>query len=299
MLLILSQRIDYKSEYKDVPFKLYHFPKSYRSQIKAGDKFIYYQGDRYKKENRYYYGCGIVGDIISSDDGRHYYAEIINGVKFPNKVPIYNPSGGFFESIGYENVREKPNPPWQRSIRKISDSAFKKILSFSKLDLSVQNLLLYSVAKESMTKYDKKLLIPLSAKLKESEAEYILEHAAEDEIENLLLQLDGSGSIEINRVLQKVRKASRKTITTLKEIYNYTCQICGSNHKEKYGVNVVEAHHIDYFADSLNNQPNNIVILCPTHHRLVHSGNATFIRPNCYFKYKNGYEEKLKINKHL
>jgi len=60
MKIILSQRIDIESEYQDVPFSSYHFPKRYRNQIHPGDQFIYYQGDRYKKEHRYYFGCGVI-----------------------------------------------------------------------------------------------------------------------------------------------------------------------------------------------------------------------------------------------
>ena len=38
---------------------------------------------------------------------------------------------GFIESLGYEEVRNKPNPSWQNSIRKVSDEAFNKILNLA------------------------------------------------------------------------------------------------------------------------------------------------------------------------
>lgn len=299
MQLVLSQRIDYKSDYKDIPFKVYHYPKRYRNQIKTGDTFVYYQGDRYKKENRYYFGCGLVGKITPSDDGEHYYAEVINGIKFSAKVPIYNPAGGFYESIGYEKIREKVNPAWQNSVRKISEEAFKTILGSANLNFKVVNELLNLEVDDYITKEDKGLLRSFSGNLREKEVEDLFEHATENDIEKILLKLDGSGSVELRHAIKKVRKASRKTITALKEIYNHTCQICEVNHNEKYGVNVVEAHHIDYFSKSQNHQPNNIVILCPTHHRLIHSGKAIFDRQRSVFIYENGYEEVLKLNKHL
>ena len=49
MKIILSQRIDTDTDYEDVPFETYHFPKRYRTQIRPGDRFIYYQGNRYKR----------------------------------------------------------------------------------------------------------------------------------------------------------------------------------------------------------------------------------------------------------
>ncbi|RSL35301.1 hypothetical protein D7Z54_01680 [Salibacterium salarium] len=126
-----------------------------------------------------------------------------------------------------------------------------------------------------------------------------MENANNQEIERFIANLDGSGSTDLKQVFQKVRKASRKTITSLKELYSYSCQICGESHDKLYGVNVVEAHHIEYFSETQNHQPNNIVILCPTHHRLMHEGQASFDRNRKVFIYVNGYEETLSSNKHL
>jgi hypothetical protein len=61
MKIILSQRVDTISSYEDIPFSRYHFPKRYLNQIHQGDQFIYYQGNKGVKEQRYYFGCGVVG----------------------------------------------------------------------------------------------------------------------------------------------------------------------------------------------------------------------------------------------
>lgn len=76
--------------------------------------------------------------------------------------------------------------------------------------------------------------------------------------------------------LTKVRKLNRSIGNFLKKLYNFRCQICGQNISEIYGVNVVECHHIDYFVDSLNNDAANLLIVCPNHHRVIHSANPTF-----------------------
>jgi hypothetical protein len=171
MFIIMSQKIDYESNYNDIPFKIYHYPKRYRNQIKTGDPFIYYQGDRYKRENRYYFGCGIVGPITISQNGEDYYAEILNGVSFPVKVPIYNPEGGFFESLGYSKVRQKENPPWQNSIRKVSDSAFKAIIEKSGLDSDVITEILKLNKDFQLDTYDKLRLGKLETIVKEEQVE--------------------------------------------------------------------------------------------------------------------------------
>jgi hypothetical protein len=126
MYIILSQRRDIKSQYRDRLFTVYHFPPKYKNQIHTGDKFIYYQGDRYSKANRYYYGTGKIGKIYKTCED-NYYAELIDCKKFNSTVSIYAHEG-YIETFGYEIVRKSPNPPWQSSIRPLSYEAAKYIL---------------------------------------------------------------------------------------------------------------------------------------------------------------------------
>ena len=138
MPIILSQRIDLVSDYNDKPFFRYHFPKRYRKQIKSGDVFVYYQGDSKKLINRYYFGCGVIGEVTADkSDKESFNAEIRFGIKFPRKVIIHfvSKEGEYYESIGYKTVRQKPTPSWQNSIRKLSVPAFEKIISDAGLDV--------------------------------------------------------------------------------------------------------------------------------------------------------------------
>ncbi len=99
--------------------------------------------------------------------------------------------------------------------------------------------------------------------------------------------------------LTKIRKLNRSIGDRLKELYDFRCQICGQNIGANYNANVVECHHIDYFIDSLNNDADNLLIVCPNHHRIIHAANPTFDRKRKFYRYRNGYEEILQINKHL
>jgi predicted HNH restriction endonuclease len=297
-MIIISQRIDYDSEYDDEPFQKYHYPKRYRNLIKTGDLFIYYQGDRHKRENRYYYGTGIVGDITMSKDGEYYFADILYGLKFPNNVPIYNSIGGYYESIGYDLVRKKINPPWQSAIRKLSSSSFKEIIKSSGLDYEYV-METFSSNNTLLSKEEQTLIKELFNYTNEQSVEVLLETATDEEVNQFLSNLNSNASIELKKTLQKIRKASNKTIESLKQLYGYSCQICGVEHNSFFGVNVVEAHHIEYFSQSQNHRPTNIVILCPTHHRLIHTGKAKFEKQRKAFVYENGYEEILKNNRHL
>ena len=128
MIIILSQKIDSESSYSDDVFKIYHYPSRYRNQIHVGDTFVYYQGNRYKKEERYYFGTGTIESIYKGEDN-DYYAVLTNCKKFDNNVSIYLADGGYIEQLDYQTVRKSINPPWQSSIRPLSEKAFRHILS--------------------------------------------------------------------------------------------------------------------------------------------------------------------------
>ena len=82
-------------------------------------------------------------------------------------------------------------------------------------------------------------------------------------------------------------------------MYDYRCQICGQRVGELYDSHVVESHHIDYFVKSLNNDMNNIMIVCPNHHNIIHDVNPFFDRGKKVFIYNNYYKEGLILNYHL
>ena len=97
----------------------------------------------------------------------------------------------------------------------------------------------------------------------------------------------------------KIRKLNKKIGDNLKLLYGYRCQICGKLIGEEYSSHVVEAHHIDYFVHSINNDQSNQMIVCPNHHSIIHDINPVFDRKRLIFIYPNEYQEGLKLNLHL
>lgn len=121
----------------------------------------------------------------------------------------------------------------------------------------------------------------------------------ENVFENLLLT-DDDATIVQETHLVKVRKLDRNVCLNLKKLYCYKCQICGQLISVPYGDKpVVDAHHIDFFTQSLNNNYSNVMILCPNHHRIVHTYLPLFNRQAKVFEYPNGYKEKILLNLHL
>lgn len=252
MPIILSQRIDTRSDYQDVPFRIYHYPKIYRNQIKTGDIFVYYQGDRNKRQNRYYFGSGVVGNIQSMNDGEEYYAEIIEGTPFSNTVPIYRPNGGFYESIDFGEVRNKENPPWQNSIRKISDAAFAEILNAANAA---------KVLDEYAPIHDIEMLDNNQSPL--------------DTIQTLNRKYQNYAPMKRDKVVSAHLDRGKTVTEALKKLLGAKCQICNwIGFEKRDGDRYIEAHHLKQLAlsqvDSLCSD--NIILVCPNCHREIHNG---------------------------
>ena len=121
----------------------------------------------------------------------------------------------------------------------------------------------------------------------------------EQEWEMAVNAVDTSASIVQLEKIVKFRHLDRSIADGLKALYEYRCQICGCSFTFPYGSNLIHAHHIDSFTRSLNNNPENIMILCPNHHGIVHDTHPVFDITKKAFNYPNGLVEPLKINLHL
>lgn len=122
---------------------------------------------------------------------------------------------------------------------------------------------------------------------------------SELDLEGLINFKDDTADITIKVSESKVRVYNRKLIIGLKKLYGGKCQLCNSLPLEHKGVNICEAHHIEYFSKSMNNDSDNIIILCPNHHSLVHKLNAKYDKDKKEFVYCDGTKDKIKLNLHL
>lgn len=125
------------------------------------------------------------------------------------------------------------------------------------------------------------------------------EKLQEELTESILDKRDPSANIKITKGLKKIRTLNQKIGNDLKKLYEYKCQICGFTAIDLYSCRIAESHHIKPFVESLNNDADNLMIICPNHHRIIHNVSPKFMRSKLIFKYPNGLEEKIKINLHL
>ena len=110
---------------------------------------------------------------------------------------------------------------------------------------------------------------------------------------------DKFASIVEKQLLVKYRRMDRSIIRMLKKFYDYKDQISGEKIGCEFGESVVEAHHIEYFTESQNNDSTNIIIISPNYHRIIHKNNPHFNRKEFQFEFLNGEKLKLKLYDHL
>lgn len=133
------------------------------------------------------------------------------------------------------------------------------------------------------------------------ESTSLLASLSEEEFEKYgdFARKDESASIVTRPQLAKVRKLDRSIGEDLKTLYDFRCQICGENFGEPYEQQVVEVHHIIQFVRSMNNDYDNLMVVCPNHHTVIHKASPDFERQSLTLSYPNGYHESLKLDRHL
>jgi len=162
--------------------------------------------------------------------------------------------------------------------------------AFDELTALVQSLIENAQGEEKIPD----ILFLQNASSREIQAEL-----SEEEIEYIINQEDTTANLVIASGNRPRRIYKHSIIIQLKKLYHYKCQICGHSFDDFYGGSYAEAHHIDFFAATHNNNANNIVILCPNHHRVVHLLKPEFDRHTLSWVYPNGVKELLKYNIHL
>jgi hypothetical protein len=85
----------------------------------------------------------------------------------------------------------------------------------------------------------------------------------------------------------------------LKELYEYKCQICGDAFWRRYEFPYQETHHVIWLSRGGVDHSNNLIVICPNHHRIIHETNPKFDRKKLAYIYPNGFQERLQLKKHL
>jgi predicted HNH restriction endonuclease len=114
---------------------------------------------------------------------------------------------------------------------------------------------------------------------------------------NDLLNLKSSDSVEV-QIHGKRYKRDNKTIVQLKILRGYECQICHTTIKRKNNKKYIEAAHVLSKSKKGRESPENILILCPNHHKEFDYGELEILSHNkeqIHF-ILNGVEHKINLS---
>ena len=110
---------------------------------------------------------------------------------------------------------------------------------------------------------------------------------------------DANAGIREISGIRRIRQLDRSIGDSLKRLYDFRCQMTGERIGSEYDALVVEAHHIVPFTLSMNNDTSNIIIVSPDYHRIIHKAKPEWDCKKLSFKFPNGLQERVKVNKHL
>jgi predicted HNH restriction endonuclease len=65
-------------------------------------------------------------------------------------------------------------------------------------------------------------------------------------------------------------------VDDLRTLYDGRCQICSWAPRSVYGFDLCEAHHVRWLSRGGDDALENLVLVCPNHHRAIHTGDAPY-----------------------
>lgn len=98
------------------------------------------------------------------------------------------------------------------------------------------------------------------------------QHKTKESIIEELKNLKETDS-EVVIISSRVFKRDNKTIAQIKFVRDFSCQICSTKIKKKDGSYYIEACHIEPKHKKGRETPENILLLCPNHHKEFDLGN--------------------------
>lgn len=132
--------------------------------------------------------------------------------------------------------------------------------------------------------------------------EYQLENAIEqdsDAVKKLMREHQtGIAEYRINQLVEQPAR-SRTLSRQLHQIYGGRCQICGFDPVLVYGVEASQSHHLIYLSRGGTDGLQNMALLCPNHHSVIHATDAVFDFRDLSFVFAHNHRERLALNTHL
>ena len=75
--------------------------------------------------------------------------------------------------------------------------------------------------------------------------------------------------------------------------------ICLFDPRSRYGRRLCHGHNVQWLSRGGDDALENMMLVCANHHAAMHRDNAPFDYATLVFRFSNGLEEQLRLNKHL
>lgn len=267
---------------KEVEVKTYHSWEvlNHEIVIKNCDKsFFKYKGSGIPFEVLDYFNAtnflaGQKREIILKFNDQSYNAYIINNRNFRVQIRWFSDLGKIFSDL-YPNTRLGLFP--QLKFTKIQDHIFS--LSF--------------IDTESQIMQARFIDNDLNSEINEKEQQcYINKLRKSQKTKEQLLSLLSKRQNQQDKTENysgKRNKRDNESIALIKCLRDFKCQLCGKSILKRDGTYYVEAAHIDPKCDKGKETLENILLLCPNHHKEFDLGKREIV-------YRDSRSLVLKIN---
>lgn len=145
-------------------------------------------------------------------------------------------------------------------------------------------------------------VVPILAGLGESHVEAVLQEDSEERFANWLRAIQSlapTEDTEVVRCLQYGRRYVNLARRLLGQLYGQTCQLCGGKTHRSIGDMVNITHHISPVTTSMDNRVSNLILICPTHHAMLHAADFTFEQAQLRFASPRAGILEIAANRHL
>ncbi|MFH1464630.1 MAG: HNH endonuclease signature motif containing protein [Pseudomonadota bacterium] len=120
-----------------------------------------------------------------------------------------------------------------------------------------------------------------------------------DEVERLMAAESSSPEERWEYHYGPARALVKRRTGELRGRYRDRCQLCGWSGLDSYGHEVCEAHHMHWLSRGGPDTLENLVLLCPNHHRVIHRSDAVFDYQDNAFVFDERHREALRLVGHL
>ena len=99
-------------------------------------------------------------------------------------------------------------------------------------------------------------------------------------------------------LMRRIYERDRTLVDRLQDMYSGRCQLCEWEPKTRYGHRVCDGHHIQWLSQGGTDALDNMMLVCPNHHRAIHATTAQLDFKGMEMVFQS-HREPLRLNEHL